>query len=59
MAPACRTRPRRALPPRYRCTAVGKALCEHPAIESIHLTGSADTYNAIVWGGKDAAVRAV
>ena len=37
--------------------AVGKALCEHPVVESIHLTGSADTYNAIVWGSKDAPVR--
>jgi hypothetical protein len=37
--------------------AVGKALCEHPVVASIHLTGSADTYNAIVWGGRDAPVR--
>lgn len=38
-------------------TAVGKALCEHPVVSSIHLTGSADTYNAIVWGGRDVPVR--
>jgi acyl-CoA reductase-like NAD-dependent aldehyde dehydrogenase len=35
---------------------VGKTLCNHPLIASIHLTGSADTYNAIVWGGKDVPV---
>ena len=28
----------------------GKQLCEHPGVASIHLTGSAATYNAIVWG---------
>lgn len=39
-------------------TDVGRALCEHPAVASVHLTGSADTYNAIVWGGRDAPVSA-
>ena len=29
----------------------------HPDIDSIHLTGSADTFNAIVWGGPNAPVR--
>ncbi|KAI8465000.1 MAG: Aldehyde/histidinol dehydrogenase [Monoraphidium minutum] len=38
----------------YGGPGVGKALVEHPAVESVHLTGSADTYNAIVWGGRDA-----
>ncbi|GBF87574.1 NAD-dependent aldehyde dehydrogenase [Raphidocelis subcapitata] len=37
----------------YGGAGVGKALCSHPLIASIHLTGSADTYNAIVWGGRD------
>jgi hypothetical protein len=41
----------------YGGAGVGKALVEHPVVESVHLTGSADTYNAIVWGGKDAPVR--
>ncbi|GLC43064.1 hypothetical protein PLESTM_001426900 [Pleodorina starrii] len=30
---------------------VGELLTHHPKISSVHLTGSADTYNAIVWGG--------
>lgn len=38
----------------YGGAAVGKALVDHPLVSSIHLTGSADTYNAIVWGGRDA-----
>ena len=28
----------------------GKYLCTNPAVESIHLTGSEATYDAIVWG---------
>ncbi|DBB03304.1 hypothetical protein WJX82_011741 [Trebouxia sp. C0006] len=28
----------------------GKHLCNHPAVHSIHLTGSEATYDAIVWG---------
>lgn len=28
----------------------GKYLCNNPAVDSIHLTGSEATYNAIVWG---------
>ena len=28
----------------------GKFLCNHSAVESIHLTGSEATYDAIVWG---------
>lgn len=30
----------------------GKFLCQHPLVCSIHLTGSAATYDAIVWQGK-------
>lgn len=29
---------------------VGKYLVEHPAVDTIHLTGSEATYNSIVWG---------
>jgi hypothetical protein len=29
---------------------VGKFLCENPKIDSIHLTGAAATFDAIVWG---------
>ncbi|HXM39391.1 MAG TPA: aldehyde dehydrogenase family protein [Gemmatimonadales bacterium] len=29
---------------------VGAYLCHHPGIDEIHLTGSAATYDAIVWG---------
>ena len=28
----------------------GEMLCTHPLVSSIHLTGSAATYDAIVWG---------
>jgi len=31
-------------------SAVGDYLCQHPQIESIHLTGSHHTHDAIVWG---------
>lgn len=31
---------------------VGKYLCNHPDIASVHLTGSAATHDAIVWQGK-------
>ncbi len=30
--------------------AVGEYLCQHPQIDTIHLTGSDRTYDAIVWG---------
>jgi hypothetical protein len=33
---------------------VGEYLCRHPSVETIHLTGSHRTHDAIVWGG-DAA----
>ncbi|GIL46811.1 hypothetical protein Vafri_3691 [Volvox africanus] len=29
----------------------GELLTHHPRVSSIHLTGSSETYNAIVWGG--------
>lgn len=31
---------------------VGKHLCNHPGVASVHLTGSAATYDAIVWQGR-------
>lgn len=36
----------------YGGTSVGRHLCTHPEIDSIHLTGSAATYDAIVWEGQ-------
>ena len=30
----------------------GRFLCHHKLVDRIHLTGSAKTYDAIVWGGK-------
>lgn len=30
----------------------GKYLCSHKLVGHIHLTGSADTFDAIVWGDK-------
>ncbi|KAA9130352.1 aldehyde dehydrogenase family protein [Microbacterium caowuchunii] len=37
---------------------VGAALTQHPAFSHIHITGSAATFDAIVWGtGEDAAAR--
>lgn len=33
--------------------AEGAALCEHPGIRSIHLTGSHRTHDAIVWGASE------
>jgi acyl-CoA reductase-like NAD-dependent aldehyde dehydrogenase len=35
---------------------VGAYLCAHPQIDTLHLTGAAHTYDAIVWGA-DAAER--
>lgn len=35
----------------------GRYLCHHATVESIHLTGSAATFNAIVWGDNNAKVR--
>lgn len=36
----------------YGGAPVGKALVEHPLVESVHITGSDKTYDAIVWQGK-------
>ena len=30
--------------------AIGKHLCEHPRVDTIHITGSDQTHDAIVWG---------
>jgi acyl-CoA reductase-like NAD-dependent aldehyde dehydrogenase len=30
---------------------VGKALTAHPAVQTVHITGSDKTYDAIMWGG--------
>lgn len=35
----------------------GKFLCNHKLIDKVHLTGSANTYDAIVWGGKTKVSR--
>jgi len=32
---------------------VGLALCQHPLVDRIHLTGSRRTFDAIVWGSTD------
>lgn len=34
---------------------VGKALVEHPLVDSVHMTGSDRTYDAVVWQGKPKA----
>ena len=34
----------------YGGAEVGTFLTHHPTIESIHLTGSAATFDAVVWG---------
>jgi acyl-CoA reductase-like NAD-dependent aldehyde dehydrogenase len=34
----------------YGGVEVGKYLCQHPQIETIHITGSHKTHDAIVWG---------
>ncbi|MFT6110297.1 MAG: hypothetical protein ACJA2W_003222 [Planctomycetota bacterium] len=35
--------------------AIGEYLCQHDAVDRIHITGSDRTYDAIVWGTGDAA----
>jgi acyl-CoA reductase-like NAD-dependent aldehyde dehydrogenase len=37
--------------------AVGAALTKHPGIDHVHITGSAVTFDAIVWGRGDEAAR--
>jgi len=34
----------------YSGAEVGAALCQHPLVDTIHLTGSHHTYDAIAWG---------
>jgi aldehyde dehydrogenase (NAD(P)+) len=36
---------------------VGAYLCNHPAVETIHITGSGDTHDAIVFGTGEAGAR--
>ncbi len=37
----------------YGGVEVGKYLCQHPQIETIHITGSHRTHDAIVWGANE------
>lgn len=42
----------------YGGTAVGEYLCRHPSVQTIHITGSERTHDAIVYGtGPDGAAR--
>ena len=34
----------------YGDAELGRYLCQHPQIETIHITGSHQTHDAIVWG---------
>ncbi len=36
---------------------VGALLCQNPVVASVHLTGSAATFDAIVWGSNKAKAR--
>lgn len=36
----------------YGGIAEGEHVCKHPSIQLIHLTGSSQTFNTIVWGPK-------
>jgi aldehyde dehydrogenase (NAD(P)+) len=38
-------------------TDVGEYLCNHPDVESIHITGAGASYDAIVWGPGDQGVE--
>ncbi len=38
----------------YGGAAVGSYLCQHPAIDTVHITGSHHTHDAIVWGATPA-----
>jgi acyl-CoA reductase-like NAD-dependent aldehyde dehydrogenase len=37
----------------YGGAEVGEYLCQHPQVETIHITGSHRTHDAIVWGGTE------
>src|ERR1700742_4757801 len=41
----------------YGGPAVGGSLAHHPEVDTIHMTGSAATYDAIVWGTDDQAAN--
>jgi acyl-CoA reductase-like NAD-dependent aldehyde dehydrogenase len=41
----------------YGSVEVGKYLCQHPQIETIHITGSHKTHDAIVWGATETEQR--
>ena len=41
----------------YGDAAVGAALCRHPLVDRIHITGSAAAHDAIAWGGAERADR--
>ena len=42
----------------YGGRSIGEYLCQHPGVQQIHITGSADTHDAIVYGtGREAAER--
>ena len=44
----------------YGGAKVGAYLCEHPGVDNIHITGSGNTHDAIVWGtGEEAEDRKV
>ena len=55
-------RPHRRRVRARRCTAAGPTTattwCRHPAVSQVHLTGSAATYDAVVWGPGQAAAAA-
>jgi hypothetical protein len=38
----------------YGGAEVGQYLCQHPLVDTVHITGSHHTYNAILWGNDDA-----
>ena len=40
----------------YGAGDIGKFLCQHPLVASVHLTGSSTTFDAIVWGDNKAKV---
>jgi acyl-CoA reductase-like NAD-dependent aldehyde dehydrogenase len=42
----------------YGGAELGQYLCQHPAIDTIHITGSQQTHDAIVWGSTPEAQQA-
>jgi acyl-CoA reductase-like NAD-dependent aldehyde dehydrogenase len=41
----------------YGDSAIGSYLCQHPAIDNVHITGSHHTHDAIVWGATPSEQR--